>query len=128
MEKGKGKFDDLKVGDGLFMTITRYRDSEKNGIEPCEVVKVARKYVTVKSMGKWSTETQFERDTGHEKCDGYSNYRRQLVISEYQWNADRKRDEVYNKFHRLIANQYRSEADEADIRAAAKLLNIQLDN
>lgn len=126
MEKKQGKFDHLKVGDGLFMTITRYRDSEKKEIEPCEVVKVARKYVTVKSSDRWRTESQFERDTGYEKSDGYSQYRRQLVVSEYQWNADRKRDAVYNEFHRAIQNKYHSEADEADIRAAAKLLGIEL--
>jgi hypothetical protein len=126
MEERQGKFVELKVGDGLFMTITRYRDSDKNGLEPCEVVKVGRKYVTVKNMGKWSLESQFERDTGYEKSEGYSQNRRQLVISEYQWNADRKRDAVYNDFHRKIANLYRSEVSEANIREAAKLLDIEL--
>lgn len=126
MEGKSSPFVELKVGDGLFITKKRYRTGEEVLLEPVTVVKIGRKYLTVKATDRWEMESQYERISGRENCD--SSYARQLVISEYQWLADRKRDAVWTKFLHEVRNLYGgTNVDEVNIREAAKLLNIKLE-
>lgn len=126
MEGKSNPFVELKVGDGLFITKSRMRTNDELLLEPVTVTKVGRKYLTVTTQGRWANEAQFEKVSGYENVD--SNYARQLVISEYQWLADRKRDAVWSKFMYEVRNIYGgTNVDEANIREAAKLLNIKLE-
>jgi hypothetical protein len=126
MEGKSNPFAELKVGDGLFATKSRIRNNEESRLEPVVVTKVGRKYVTVESIDGWKNPSQFDKVSGRENVD--SNYARQLVISEYQWLADRKRDAVWSKFMYEVRNIYGgTNVDEANIREAAKLLNIKLE-
>lgn len=122
----KQDFSGLKVGDGIWCTQPRLRNSEpEKQLEQLVVVKVARKYLTTQTVSQYKFEYIFEIATGREKDAG--NYPRTLVLSPYQYEADRKRDAVWSEFRQKLNNMWSIEGvDEADIRTAAKLLNIDL--
>lgn len=123
----KQDFSGLKVGDGIWCTQPNWRSSEpENDLLQLVVVKVGRKYLTTKEAdSKYHIEQVFNIETGIEKGDG--NYLKKLVLSPYQYMADRKRNAAWKEFHRAVQNMYSNyEVEEADIRAAAKLLNIEL--
>jgi hypothetical protein len=118
----KQDFSHLKVGDGIWMTKRRYRQNEDNGLELGTVSKVGRKYL---SVGEGWSEEQFHINSGIEKNE--TNYKRQLILSPYQYDADRKRDAIWTVMRNRLQNMWSIDGvDEGDIRAAAKLLGIEL--
>lgn len=123
----KQDFSGLKVGDGIWCTRARIRSSEvERPLMQLVVTKVGRKYLTTQEVdARWPTDYMFEIATGVEKVD--TNYKSKLVLSPYQYEADKRRDAVWREFHNYIHNLYSNhDVEEQDIRAAAKLLNIEL--
>src|SRR5882762_4855684 len=102
----KQDFGELKVGNGVWCTQPKWRSSEPdNPLLFLEVTKVARKYLTTEVAGsKWKREIIFEIATGREK--GESNYKCILVLSPYQYEADKKRDLVWSEFRQKLQNMW----------------------
>lgn len=91
------KYADLKIGDIIWVTKTRWRSSEEESIEEAVVTKVGRKYISIKSTGKYQNELgQFEIESGIEKSD-YGN-KRHLVRSPEAYYAERTRQKVFSAF------------------------------
>jgi hypothetical protein len=125
----KKKFADVKVGDIIWVTKTRWRSSDEESIEEAVVTKVGRKYISIKSTGKYQSELgQFEIENGIEKAD-YGN-KRHLVRSPEAYYTEKTRRKVFDEFRRHF-NGYTARLHDdvktEDIIMAAKLLKIELD-
>jgi hypothetical protein len=127
MEKRK-KFADLKVGDTVWTTTTRIRNSDEVKLTEREVIKVGRKYVTVACKDRWRSESQYSMEDGYENVD--SNYRTQLVRSPEAYFEERTRQKVWSAFSKNFRN-YGCRLDDdvktEDIIMAANLLKLELD-
>jgi len=125
----KKKYADLKVGDTIWVTKSRFRSSDEESIEEAVVTKVGRKYVSIRSTGKYQNDLgQFEIEDGIEKSD-YGN-KRHLVRSPEAYYAERTRRKVFDKFRRHFSgwtHHLHDEVKTEDIIMAAQLLRIDLE-
>lgn len=125
----KEEYADLKVGDGLWCTDPKWRTSEPDRpLMEIVITKIGRKYMTCHRRGDSDRYTGFEFDmeTGCEKGD--SNYKRRLILSPYQYERDRTRDQLWDKFRMKVREVWGpTKAEPEDIIRAAQLLNIDLE-
>jgi hypothetical protein len=125
----KKKFADLKVGDIIWVTKSRWRSSDEESIEEAVVTKVGRKYISIRSTGQYKSELgQFEIEDGIEKSD-YGN-KRHLVRSPEAYYTEKTRRKVFDEFRRHFSGysaRLHDDVKTEDIIMAAKLLKIELD-
>jgi hypothetical protein len=126
----KEEYADLKVGDGLWCTNPRWRNSDpENPLMEIVITKIGRKYMTCHRRGDEAyrySGLEFDMETGSEKGD--SNYLKRLVLSPYQYERDRTRDRLWDKFRAKVREGWGpTKAEPEDIIRAAQLLNIDLE-
>jgi hypothetical protein len=126
----KEEFAELKVGDGLWCTNPHYRRSDpENPLMEIVITKIGRKWMTCHRRGDEDNRysgLEFDMETGIEKGD--SNYNKRLVLSPYQYERDRTRERLWDKFRSKVREGWGpSKAEPEDIIRAAQLLNIDLE-